>query len=62
VASRGAARSPFHPRCAHAPERPHDFTLATDVGDIDLLGELIGVGGYAELARDAAEIELTATR
>jgi len=39
-----------------------DFTLATDVGDIDLLGELTGVGGYAELARDAAEIELTATR
>ena len=39
-----------------------DFTLATDVGDIDLLGELTAVGGYAELARDAAEIELTATR
>ena len=35
-----------------------NFTLSTDIGDVDLLGELTGVGGYAELARDATPMEL----
>ena len=35
-----------------------NFTLTTEVGDVDLLGELTGVGGYDQVARDAVEIEL----
>ena len=37
-----------------------NFTLQTDFGDIDLLllGELSGVGQFAELARSAVGIEL----
>jgi len=31
-----------------------NFTLKTDFGDLDLLGEVAGVGGYAE-ARDGAD-------
>jgi hypothetical protein len=30
-----------------------NFTLRTDAGDLDLFGELAGVGTYAECARDA---------
>jgi hypothetical protein len=32
-----------------------NFTFKTDIGDIDLLGEMAGVGGYAE-ASDTADI------
>lgn len=34
-----------------------NFILTTDGGDLDLLGELTGVGGYAELSPNAVEIE-----
>jgi hypothetical protein len=35
-----------------------NFTLSTDLGDIDLLGEVTGVGGYRELIGDAEWMEL----
>jgi predicted nucleotidyltransferase len=35
-----------------------NFTLATDLVDVDLLGELSGVGRYQELDRDANDMEL----
>lgn len=35
-----------------------NFTLETDLGDIDLLGELAGVGGYEQVARDASWMPL----
>jgi len=39
-----------------------NFTLATSFGDIDLLGEIPGGGGYRDLAPGATEIELFGTR
>lgn len=56
------ALAPFHPYLRGAPpglpfewsvatiERGLNFTLATSVGDIDLLGEITGGGGYERLA------------
>lgn len=35
-----------------------NFTLQTSVGSIDLLGEIIGGGGYADLLPHSVEIEL----
>jgi hypothetical protein len=35
-----------------------NFTFQTDFGDIDLLGELSGVGQFPDLARDAVLVEL----
>jgi predicted nucleotidyltransferase len=35
-----------------------NFTLTTTQGPIDLLGEMAGVGGYAELAGRTVEIDL----
>jgi hypothetical protein len=32
-----------------------NFTLQSSAGDIDLLGEVTGIGGYSELAGDAVE-------
>lgn len=55
-----AALGPLHPRLRGAPpELPFffdtrtlhsglNFTLVTDLGEIDLLGEVTGLGGYAE--------------
>lgn len=34
-----------------------NFTLTTDLGDIDLFGEVAGSGTYADLLTDAVEIE-----
>jgi hypothetical protein len=34
-----------------------NFTLTTSLGDLDLLGEVAGVGGYAEAAADADRVE-----
>jgi hypothetical protein len=54
------ALEPFHPRLRgvgnHLPFRLDsatiangmNFTLSTDLGDIDLLGEVTGIGGYKE--------------
>ena len=35
-----------------------NFTLITDAGRVDLLGELSGVGGYRELLRDSVMIKI----
>jgi hypothetical protein len=61
---------PYHPNLRGAPpglpftldERTlaqgMNFTFETDFGDIDLLGELSGVGQFRDLARDAVELEI----
>lgn len=53
-----AALAPFHPRLRNAPEglpfrfdaptieRGMNFTLATDLGPLDFLGEVSGLGSY----------------
>jgi hypothetical protein len=38
-----------------------NFTLATDAGPLDLLGELTGVGGYAALAGATVDVTLFGT-
>ena len=65
-----AALAPYRPQLRGAPKGlpfvldeqtlagGMNFTLETDLGDIDLLGELTGVGGYAEIARDAIWLTL----
>lgn len=64
------ALSPIRPRLRGAPEglpfffdaktlrNGLNFTLVTDEGEIDLLGEVTGIGGYGDLARDAVKTEL----
>ena len=39
-----------------------NFTLRTEAGDIDLLGEVTGVGQYEEAARGAIPMELFGRR
>ncbi len=39
-----------------------NFTLTTTLGDIDLLGEIAGGGGYAALRPDTKEIEVFGIR
>lgn len=65
-----AALTPLHPRLRGAPaDLPFfwdedtlrnglNFTLTTDVGDVDLLGEVAGLGGYADIVFQAVEVEL----
>jgi predicted nucleotidyltransferase len=65
-----AALKPLHPRLRGAPDgvpfvfdertlsQGMNFTLQTDLVDIDLLGELSGIGQFAEVARDAASVRL----
>lgn len=60
-----AALAPWHPRLRGAPkELPFrfdaitirsglNFTFATDLGDIDILGEVVGGGGYDDLLPDS---------
>jgi predicted nucleotidyltransferase len=64
------ALRPIHPRLRGAPpdlpflwdERTLrnglNFTLVTDEGDIDLLGELTGLGNYNDIALRAIELEI----
>jgi hypothetical protein len=35
-----------------------NFTFQTDIGDLDLLGEMAGVGGYTEASENADVMEL----
>jgi hypothetical protein len=35
-----------------------NFTLATSAGDLDLLGEVLGVGGFDDAATDAVTVDL----
>jgi len=65
-----AALAPFHPTLRGAPaglpfvldgetlKRGMNFTLLTDFGDLDLLGEMTGVGGYEATISDAKEFRL----
>lgn len=64
------AISPLHPRLRGTPEgmpftfdertlaNGMNFALQTDLGDIDLVGELSGVGQFRQLAQDAVSINL----
>ncbi len=68
------ALEPFHPLLRGAPQNiPFsldvstfksglNFTLATDLGDLDLLGEVAGLGGYAEVLSFSEELELFGMR
>src|SRR5215471_7816823 len=64
------ALTPYHPRLRAAPEdvpfvldertlaQGMNFTLHTDLGDIDLIGELSGVGQFSDVAHDAIWLPL----
>lgn len=66
-----AALAPLHPTLRGAPPglpfrldartlvSGLNFTLTTDAGDFDLLGEVAGVGTYEDVARDADVMELS---
>ena len=68
------ALAPFHPTLRGAPsDLPFrldaatlraglNFTLSTTAGDLDLLGEVAGVGAFADVARDAVTMELQGRR
>ncbi len=63
------ALAPIHPRLRGAPEglpfffdvqtlrNGLNFTLVTDEGELDLLGEVTGVGGYTDLVMQALTAE-----
>ena len=65
-----SALRPYHPRLRGAPEglpflfdvqtlsNGMNFTLATDLGDIDLLGHLSGLGEFPAVALDAISMPL----
>jgi predicted nucleotidyltransferase len=65
-----AALAPIHPRLRGAPpELPFfwdertlrnglNFTLVTDDGELDALGEVTGLGNYGDIALRAIEIEV----
>lgn len=69
-----AALAPHHPRLRGAPpELPFiwdaqtlrsglNFTLKTDLGDLDVLGEVTGIGGYDEVARLSTEQDVGGLR
>lgn len=60
-----SALAPYHPRLRGAPEnlpfqfdattirRGLNFTLMTDLGALDFLGEVAGVGGYEEVKKNS---------
>jgi predicted nucleotidyltransferase len=63
-----AALKPYHPHLRGAPpdlpfifdvktvSQGMNFTLQTDIGDLDLLGHMDGIGQFPEVARDAVSI------
>ena len=64
------ALTPYHPYLRGAPpglpfrwdaatiKRGLNFTLTTDIGDVDLLGEITGGGGYDDLAGTTLSIRV----
>jgi hypothetical protein len=59
---RGApAGLPFHFDDATV-KRGLNFTLTTTLGDLDLLGEIVGGGGFDALASETVELELFGLR
>ena len=69
-----SALSPHHPRLRGAPrDLPFvwddetiasglNFTLTTDLGDVDVFGEVPGMGSFREVAADASELEVEGLR
>lgn len=69
-----AALAPIHPRLRGAPpELPFfwdertlrnglNFTLVTDEGELDVLGEVTGLGNYDDIALRAIEIDVHGAR
>jgi uncharacterized nucleotidyltransferase DUF6036 len=65
-----AALGPFHPRLRGAPpDLPFlwddrtlasglNFTLTTDLGDIDVLGEIPGIGDYERVAAGSSSVSV----
>jgi hypothetical protein len=65
-----AALAPYHPRLRGLPENlpsawdeqtlksGTNFTLTTDLGDIDLLGEIAGVGNYPDALTGSVTVPL----
>jgi hypothetical protein len=65
-----AALAPYRPRlrgaalelpflCDDATLRSGlNFTLTTDLGDVDLLGEVIGIGGFGQVASGSTMLEV----
>ena len=65
-----AALAPYHPRLRGLPENlppawdeqtlksGTNFTFTTDLGDIDLLGELVGVGSYHDAFTGSVTVPL----
>jgi len=63
------ALKPFHPQLRGAPEGlpfkldgktimfGSNFTFVTDVGDVDILGHISGVGEYGDIRMNAVETE-----
>jgi hypothetical protein len=68
------ALAPFHPLLRGAPpDLPFcldvytlksglNFTLTTDLGDLDILGEVTGLGGYNEALAFSEEVEIFGIR
>jgi predicted nucleotidyltransferase len=64
------ALAPYHPRLRGAPDnlpfhfdaetvaRGLNFTLETDLGDLDLLGEVVGIGMYPDVLASSVELEM----
>jgi len=69
-----AALAPFHPRLRGAPPglpflwdeqtlaSGLNFTLTTDLGDLDVLGEISGLGDYAAVAARSSLLTVGSTR
>jgi hypothetical protein len=67
-----SALAPYHPRLRNAPEnlpfrfdaatikRGLNFTLMTDLGALDFLGEVAGLGGYEEVKKNSDLIKIFA--
>ena len=65
-----AALAPYHPGLRGAPpglpfawdprtlRSGLNFTLATDLGDLDLLGEIAGIGAYPEVRTKSRALEM----
>ena len=70
VANLVQALRPFHPRLRGVQEdvpfifdartimNGSNFTFTSDVGDLDILGYITGVGGYEQIAPTAVRLEL----
>ena len=70
IARLAACLAPYHPYLRGAPpglpfrldgdtiERGLNFTLITDLGSLDLFGEIMGGGWYEDLQRDTIELAL----